>query len=111
VSRMEEAIKTIAEVYLKAAKGKENLGAKDFQKLVKKKLHNIMTDTDSAAAVAEMRQGLDNNQDGKVSFQEYMALVSYLATSLNEHITSTMGAQPMDEKKEEEKKEQEEVEA
>lgn len=40
---MEAAIKTVVGVFLKSAKGKENLGAKDFQSLVKSQLKNIMT--------------------------------------------------------------------
>uniref|UniRef100_A0AAR2LHL9 EF-hand domain-containing protein n=1 Tax=Pygocentrus nattereri TaxID=42514 RepID=A0AAR2LHL9_PYGNA len=88
---MEGAIKTVVSVFLKSAKGKENLGGKDFQTLVKNQLKNIMTDTDSADAIKEMRQGLDSNQDGKVSFQEYMTLIGYLAQSHlhdNKHIVS-----------------------
>ncbi|KAG9345388.1 hypothetical protein JZ751_009935 [Albula glossodonta] len=81
---MESAIQTVVGVFLKSAKGRESLGGKDFQKLVKGQLHNIMADTDSSNAVKEMRQGLDENNDGKVSFQEYMTLVGYLATSLSE---------------------------
>uniref|UniRef100_A0A3B4BTM2 EF-hand domain-containing protein n=1 Tax=Pygocentrus nattereri TaxID=42514 RepID=A0A3B4BTM2_PYGNA len=81
---MEGAIKTVVSVFLKSAKGKENLGGKDFQTLVKNQLKNIMTDTDSADAIKEMRQGLDSNQDGKVSFQEYMTLIGYLAQALSQ---------------------------
>lgn len=31
-----------------------------------------------------MQQGLDNNSDGKVSFQEYLKLIGYLANSLSQ---------------------------
>lgn len=81
---MEGAIKTVVSVYLKSAKGKENLGEKEFQNLVKDQLKNIMTDADSSKAVKEMRQGLDENKDGKVSFQEYMKLIGYLAKQLSQ---------------------------
>ncbi|XP_061111441.1 protein S100-A16-like [Conger conger] len=81
---MESAIKTVVEVYLKFAGTKENLSGSAFQKMVKKQLGNIMTDTDSSGAIKEMRQGLDDNQDGKVSFPEYMTLVGYLANTLSE---------------------------
>ncbi|KAG9355309.1 hypothetical protein JZ751_000147 [Albula glossodonta] len=81
---MESAIQTVVGVFLKSAKGKESLGGKDFQNLVKSQLQNIMTDTDSSDAIKEMRQGLDANQDGKVSFQEYMTLVGYLANTLSQ---------------------------
>lgn len=40
---MEGAIKTVVSVFLKSAKGKENLGGKEFQKLVKNQLKNILT--------------------------------------------------------------------
>lgn len=44
----------------------------------------MLQDTESSEAVNNMRQGLDANQDGKVSFQEYMTLVGYLAQSLSQ---------------------------
>ncbi|KAK2864477.1 hypothetical protein Q7C36_003631 [Tachysurus vachellii] len=81
---MEGAIKTVVTVFLKSAKGKENLGGKDFQNLVKNQLKNILTDTDSSEAIKNMRQGLDSNQDGKVSFQEYMTLIGFLAQSVSQ---------------------------
>ncbi|XP_007230599.3 S100 calcium binding protein U [Astyanax mexicanus] len=76
---MEGAIKTVVSVFLKFAKGKENLGGKEFQTLVEKQLNNIMTDAENSKAVTKMRQGLDENKDGKISFQEYMILVGELA--------------------------------
>ncbi|KAJ8000335.1 hypothetical protein DPEC_G00203760 [Dallia pectoralis] len=85
---MESAIQTVVSVYLKSAKGKENLGGNDFQKLVKSQLHNIMTDTDSSEAVKNMQKGLDSNQDGKVSFDEYMTLVGYIATTMSQQRTA-----------------------
>lgn len=44
----------------------------------------MLQDTESSEAIKNMRQGLDANQDGKVSFQEYMTLVGYLAQSLSD---------------------------
>uniref|UniRef100_A0A673LB97 EF-hand domain-containing protein n=1 Tax=Sinocyclocheilus rhinocerous TaxID=307959 RepID=A0A673LB97_9TELE len=78
---MEAAIKTVVSVFLKSSKGKENLGGKEFQSLVKGQLKNILTDNE---AVKNMRQQLDNNQDGKVSFQEYMNLIGFLAQAVSE---------------------------
>lgn len=40
---MEEAIQTVVKVFLKSGKGKESLGPKDFQNLVKSQLGNILT--------------------------------------------------------------------
>lgn len=40
---MEGAIKTVVGVFLKSAKGKENLGAKEFQSLVKSQMKNVLT--------------------------------------------------------------------
>ncbi|KAG1948582.1 S100 calcium binding protein U [Pimephales promelas] len=80
---MEGAIKTVVGVYLKSSKGKENLGGKEFQSLVKNQLKNIMTGAEDNEAVTNMRQQLDNNQDGKVGFQEYMNLIGYLAQALS----------------------------
>ncbi|XP_073677396.1 S100 calcium binding protein U [Garra rufa] len=81
---MEAAIKTVVSVFLKSSKGKENLGGKEFQSLVKSQLKNILTGSEDNEAVKNMRQQLDNNQDGKVSFQEYMNLIGYLAQALSE---------------------------
>ncbi|XP_076826243.1 protein S100-A13 [Brachyhypopomus gauderio] len=81
---MESAIKTVVGQFVTSGRGKENLTAKNFQKLVQSQLKNIMDDTDSSSAVKDMMKGLDENQDGKVSFQEYMTLVGYLANSMSE---------------------------
>ncbi|XP_016120265.1 chromo domain-containing protein cec-1-like [Sinocyclocheilus grahami] len=81
---MDAAIKTVVSVYLKSSKGKENLGGKEFQSLVKNQLKNILTGSEDNEAVKNMRQQLDNNQDGKVSFQEYMNLIGYLAQAVSE---------------------------
>ncbi|KAK2844597.1 hypothetical protein Q5P01_011256 [Channa striata] len=64
--------------------------------MVKKQLGGIMEDTDSGSAIKEMQKGLDENSDGKVSFQEYLTLVGYLATSLSQHSSSAQNvfAQP-----------------
>ena len=40
---MEAAIQTMVTVFVKSSKGKESLGGKDFQNLVKNKLGNILT--------------------------------------------------------------------
>lgn len=81
---MEAAIQTVVKVFLKSTKGKESLGPKEFQGLVKSQLSNILSDTESKEAVNNMGQGLDANKDGKVGFEEYMKLVGYLAVSLSE---------------------------
>ncbi|MEQ2267456.1 hypothetical protein XENORESO_006334 [Xenotaenia resolanae] len=79
---MESAIKTMVTTFLSSAKGKESLDSKSFQKLVQKQLGNVMEDTNSSSAIKEMQQGLDENNDGKVSFQEYLSMIGYLANSL-----------------------------
>ncbi|KAL6489327.1 hypothetical protein MHYP_G00030680 [Metynnis hypsauchen] len=89
---MESAIKTVVTQFITSARGKDSLGAKNFQKLVQSQLGNIMSDTDSSSAVKEMMHGLDDNQDGKVSFQEYMNLVGYLASSLSERKSGTQNS-------------------
>ncbi|KAM9489100.1 protein S100-A13 [Clarias gariepinus] len=81
---MESAIKTVISQFVSSARGKESLNKDNFQKLVQRQLGNIMADTDSTSSVKEMMQGLDENQDGKVGFQEYMTLIGYLANSLSE---------------------------
>lgn len=81
---MEAAIQTLVKIYLKSSKGKENLSKKDFQNLVKSQLGNILSDTDSNDAINNMAKGLDENQDNKLGFEEYMKLVGYCAVSLSE---------------------------
>ncbi|XP_026795527.1 protein S100-A16 [Pangasianodon hypophthalmus] len=89
---MESAIKTVVGQFVSSARGKESLNKDNFQKLVQRQLGNIMADTDSSSAVKDMMRGLDENQDGKVSFQEYMTLIGYLANSLSESKTKTQTA-------------------
>ncbi|KTF73422.1 hypothetical protein cypCar_00034945, partial [Cyprinus carpio] len=93
-AKMEAAIKTVVSVFLKSSKGKENLGGKEFQSLVKSQLKNILTGTEDNEAVKNMRQQLDNNEDGKVSFQEYMNLIGYLAQSVSEQRSLEKETQP-----------------
>ncbi|KAF5902316.1 uncharacterized protein DAT39_007928, partial [Clarias magur] len=81
---MESAIKTVVGQFVSSARGKESLNKDNFQKLVQRQLGNIMADTESTSSVKDMMRGLDENQDGKVSFQEYMTLIGYLANSLSE---------------------------
>ncbi|MCI4374764.1 hypothetical protein PGIGA_G00009820 [Pangasianodon gigas] len=92
ISKMESAIKTVVGQFVSSARGKESLNKDNFQKLVQRQLGNIMADTDSSSAVKDMMRGLDENQDGKVSFQEYMTLIGYLANSLSESKTKTQTA-------------------
>ncbi|KAK5862276.1 hypothetical protein PBY51_017688 [Eleginops maclovinus] len=84
---MESAIKTVVTTFLSSTKGKENIEGGGFQKLVKKHLGGLMADTNCSSAVKEMQQGLDENHDGKVSFQEYLTLIGYLANSLSQSKT------------------------
>lgn len=84
---MEAAVQTMVKVFLSSTKGKESLGKKEFQRLVKTQLSNILSDTDSTEAINKMAQELDADQDGKVGFEEYMRLVGYLAVSLSEQRT------------------------
>ncbi|XP_047453968.1 protein S100-A1 [Mugil cephalus] len=81
---MESAIKTMVTTFLTSARGKENLDSKSFKKLVKSQLGGLMEDTSSSSAIEEMQKGLDENNDGKVSFKEYLGLIGYLAKSLSE---------------------------
>ncbi|XP_060906643.1 protein S100-A16 [Labrus mixtus] len=81
---MESAIKTIITTFLGSSKGGENLSGSSFQKLVKNQLGGLMEDTNSSSAVKEMQQGLDANNDGKVSFQEYLTLIGYLANNMSQ---------------------------
>uniref|UniRef100_A0A3P9JHM6 EF-hand domain-containing protein n=1 Tax=Oryzias latipes TaxID=8090 RepID=A0A3P9JHM6_ORYLA len=81
---MDSAIKTVVTTFLGSARGEESLNNQSFQKLIQKNLSSIMEDTDSQSSIKEMKQGLDNNSDGKVSFQEYLNLIGYLANSLSQ---------------------------
>lgn len=41
-------------------------------------------DTNSSSALKELQQGLDENTDGKVSFQEYLTLIGYVANTVSQ---------------------------
>ncbi|KAM6995106.1 LOW QUALITY PROTEIN: protein S100-A16 [Tautogolabrus adspersus] len=81
---MESAIKTIITSFLSSARGGENMSGSSFQKLVKNQLGGLMEDTNSSSAVKEMQNGLDADNDGKVSFQEYLTLIGYLASNMSQ---------------------------
>ncbi|KAK1795478.1 hypothetical protein P4O66_010652, partial [Electrophorus voltai] len=81
---MESAIKTVVGQFVTSCRGKDSLSSNNFQKLVQSQLKNVMSDTDNSSAVKQMMCGLDENQDGKVSIQEYLTLVGYLANSMSE---------------------------
>ncbi|XP_061574372.1 protein S100-A16 [Cololabis saira] len=81
---MESAIKTVVTTFLGSARGKDNLDSKSFKKMIQQQLGGIMEDTNSNSAIKEMQQQLDENNDGKVSFQEYLTLIGYLANSLSQ---------------------------
>lgn len=109
---MEDAIKKLVTTFLKSSRGKENLDSKSFRKMVSSNLGNIMEvkrnnnftsqpsiwrphvclrllqDTDSSSALKEMQGGLDENNDGKVSFQEYLTLIGYVANALSDQKTA-----------------------
>lgn len=51
---MEAAIQTMVKVYLKSSKGKENLGQKEFQGLVKNQLSNILSVRKCSLNLSEM---------------------------------------------------------
>ncbi|XP_076010030.1 protein S100-A13 [Genypterus blacodes] len=89
---MEEAIKTVVTTFLKSSRSSDGLGKNDFKKMVQKQLGNIMADTDSSSAIKDMQQGLDTDQDGKVSFQEYLQLIGHLAKSLSQRKTGENAA-------------------
>ncbi|KAM9806933.1 protein S100-A16 [Syngnathus typhle] len=81
---MESAIQTLVTTFLSSTRGKENMDSKSFQKMVKKNLGSVMEDANSSAAVKEMQNGLDENKDGKVNFQEYLSLIGYIAKAVSE---------------------------
>ncbi|CAL9705729.1 unnamed protein product [Knipowitschia caucasica] len=81
---MEDAIKTLVMTFIKSSKGKDNLDSSSFKKLVSKQLGGIMEDANSSSAIKEMQKGLDENSDGKVSFQEYFTLIGYVAKTMSQ---------------------------
>ncbi|KAM6910702.1 protein S100-A13 [Xenentodon cancila] len=89
---MESAIKTVVTTYLSSARGKDSLDSKSFKKMIQKQLGGIMEDTNSNSAIKTMQEQLDENKDGKVSFQEYLSLIGYLANSLSQSKTESNAA-------------------
>lgn len=51
---MEAAIQTVVKVFLKSTKGKESLGQKEFQGLVKSQLSNILSVRKSSLNLSEI---------------------------------------------------------
>ncbi|KAG7269169.1 hypothetical protein CRUP_005725, partial [Coryphaenoides rupestris] len=82
---MEAAIQTVVKVYLKSAKGKDNMSGGNFDSLVMNHLGNIMPDTKEK--VTAMRKERADNQDGKISFKVYMKFIGQLASTMSEAYT------------------------
>ncbi|XP_057689368.1 protein S100-A10 [Corythoichthys intestinalis] len=81
---MESAIKTLVTTFISCSKGKESMDGKSFQKMVKNHLGGVMEDANSSAAIKEMQNGLDENRDGRVGFQEYLTLIGYIAKAVSD---------------------------
>lgn len=65
-----------------STKTKQNLPETDFSFPFPRLSH--VQDTDSSSSIKEMQQGLDENSDGKVSFQEYLTLIGYVANTMSQ---------------------------
>lgn len=52
----------------------------------------FVQDTNSSSAIKEMQQGLDADSDGKVSFQEYLTLIGYVANCMSQRKTGSNAA-------------------
>lgn len=63
-------------------KTKQHLPETDFSFPFPRLSH--VQDTDSSSSIKEMQQGLDENSDGKVSFQEYLTLIGYVANTMSQ---------------------------
>lgn len=61
---MEAAIQTMVKVFLKSTKGKESLGKKEFQHLVKSQLSNILSVRKTPLTLSEMLLALCNQHSG-----------------------------------------------
>ncbi|XP_077453740.1 protein S100-A10 [Stigmatopora argus] len=81
---MESAIKTLVTTFISSSRGKESMDGKSFQKMVKKHLGSVMENTNSSTAIKEMQNGLDEDRDGKVGFQEYLTLIGYIAKAVSD---------------------------
>lgn len=89
---MEGAIKTLVTTFVKSSNSKGNLDSKSFKKLVQKQFSGMMEDTNSSQKVKEMQDGLDANNDGQVSFDEFLTLIGYLANSVSDRMTANSQA-------------------
>ncbi|CAL8341528.1 unnamed protein product [Gadus morhua 'NCC'] len=78
---MESAITKLVEVFTKYAGKDKRLGKKDFQKLMETELKNFITNTENNKAVNELKDQIDKDKDGKLTFEEYFCLVTQLATN------------------------------
>ncbi len=58
---MEAAIQTLVKVFLKSTKGKECLGKREFQSLVKSQLSNILSVRKSLLNISELLLALCNH--------------------------------------------------
>ncbi|CAL8360902.1 unnamed protein product [Arctogadus glacialis] len=79
---MESAITKLVDVFKSYAGKDKQLGTKEFRKLVRAELKNLITCTEDDKAVDDLKHKTDKNNDGKISFEEYFILVTELATKI-----------------------------
>ncbi|XP_009320491.1 PREDICTED: protein S100-A16 [Pygoscelis adeliae] len=85
LTELETAIEKIVTVFFTYA-GKEGkkgtLTAGEFKELVQLQLPNLMKDTGNRRAADKLICDLDENKDGRISFEEYWTLIGGIASPI-----------------------------
>ncbi|NXE00723.1 S10AG protein, partial [Chaetorhynchus papuensis] len=63
-------------------KNPRRISKKDFRKMLSRELNHMLTDTGNRRAADKLICDLDENKDGRISFQEYWTLIGGIASPI-----------------------------
>ncbi|XP_062367631.1 protein S100-A16 [Cinclus cinclus] len=63
-------------------KNPRRISKKDFRKMLSRELNHMLTDTGNRRAADKLICDLDENKDGRISFEEYWTLIGGIASPI-----------------------------
>ncbi|KAJ6656947.1 hypothetical protein lerEdw1_002948 [Lerista edwardsae] len=88
---LESALQTLVEMFDKYAgkdlvgRRRRAIGRSNFRKLLSCELHHMLTASENRQAADKLIGQLDENSDGKISFEEYWNLIGLIVNPLLQH--------------------------
>ncbi|XP_025068430.1 protein S100-A16 [Alligator sinensis] len=72
------------------------ISKKDFRKMLTRELNHMLTDTGNKRAADKLICDLDENKDGRISFEEYWTLIGGIASPIAGLIRQQVPFYPLD---------------